>query len=369
MLSQYPQAIDQIIKTIGIRHASSDASLIHSLSSPMRKYRVCAFTMLCIASFGYSHFAKLSVNAHYLPIFVISFIPSILANDWILTSQDDFGSLGIFRSLTMAVNFITLPVSLLLKLSPVYAIILSNFLGQIAGYIYIFNRQNQIIRFPIDTKNHDNHNSHFSFIDVAGLTIITILNQLYHNFDSLLLGVKSTVDQLANYSAAYRIMFISFSLYYIFTQTLLPHLSRTGTNDLSGANSIAMKSLIFGIFVSLTMISSAPLLVKIFYKNIFNSAAHLLRILSLCIPFEFFNAVYGTAFIAWGYNRLTILIISCVVIFNVVLNWIFIPRFGATGSAWIMLATYILLATVYKATYYKLRDSLSRVSELDISQL
>ncbi|MDP3998354.1 MAG: flippase [bacterium] len=89
--------------------------------------------------------------------------------------------------------------------------------------------------------------------------------------------------------------------------------------------------LIFSLLVSLIFIVLAPFLS--FIRSDFGSSVMTLRILSLSYPLFFLSALFMWALIALGKQKLLVVFYGASMLLNILLNFIFIPRYGYLAAA------------------------------------
>jgi O-antigen/teichoic acid export membrane protein len=65
------------------------------------------------------------------------------------------------------------------------------------------------------------------------------------------------------------------------------------------------------------------------------------------VPLEFVASVKGTAYVAAGRERGTLVCVAIAAITNVAGNLIFIPAHGMMAAAWVTLASYAALLVAY----------------------
>ncbi|MEM7656825.1 MAG: oligosaccharide flippase family protein, partial [Bacteroidota bacterium] len=85
-----------------------------------------------------------------------------------------------------------------------------------------------------------------------------------------------------------------------------------------------------------------------------NSTPEQLEVISHCLKAlfvaGFFNgifAIFSTILTSTGYEKVISWMVSVAIVLNVVLNWIFIPTYGAIATAWTTVASYVLMDVAY----------------------
>jgi PST family polysaccharide transporter len=100
-----------------------------------------------------------------------------------------------------------------------------------------------------------------------------------------------------------------------------------------------------GIVIAVGLYALSDPIVRFVFGGDFAHAGTLLRILAVSTPALFLNFALTFFLFARGSERAYLLIVGAMVVLNVALNLVFVPRFGAAGSAWATLATEAALAT------------------------
>jgi O-antigen/teichoic acid export membrane protein len=140
-----------------------------------------------------------------------------------------------------------------------------------------------------------------------------------------------------------------FGVYYLFTQAMLPKLARMGLS--ASLRVFRWTKLLTGLgaVCALLLAVLAEPIVAVVYGTSMIGAAPILRLLALTIPLEFALAFMGTALVAWGRERLVLVLAGGGLILNVLLNIAVIPPFGASGAAQVKVVTYLIVVALLGA--------------------
>ncbi|MDD3531758.1 MAG: flippase [Candidatus Shapirobacteria bacterium] len=95
----------------------------------------------------------------------------------------------------------------------------------------------------------------------------------------------------------------------------------------------------FGVVISLTMVILAPVIINLIGGEAFGPAIEVLRILSLALIFGYLNHLTGYTMIALGAQKQLLHLSLLALAINLAGNWLFIPKFGISGAAWVTVAT------------------------------
>jgi PST family polysaccharide transporter len=175
-------------------------------------------------------------------------------------------------------------------------------------------------------------------------------NLAFNTIDMLMLGVMSDAHQVGLYSAAYRIMNQVLFTYYLLTSVLYPRLARQDVYQRVRALRPAILLSLVGVgavFAVILAFASREVLLIVFGRQ-FLAATLLLSLLAWAIPLDFLTSYLSNAYLAWSMEKKVLVCTAIAAGSNVVLNLIWIPRYGATAAAINTLISYVVyLACLY----------------------
>lgn len=169
-------------------------------------------------------------------------------------------------------------------------------------------------------------------------------NMAFASIDMLMLGLMSDPRQVGLYSAAYRVINQVLYTYYFLTVTLYPQLARQNqTQRLRMLRPGILVSLVaVGILVAALVTVARRPVVTILFGNEFLPATLLLVLLAWAVPMDFLTSYLSNAYIAWGMEKKTLLCTVTAAASNIVLNLIWIPKYGAKAAAVNTLISYLI---------------------------
>ncbi|MDO8573290.1 MAG: flippase [Candidatus Daviesbacteria bacterium] len=181
--------------------------------------------------------------------------------------------------------------------------------------------------------------------------LLGILGLLYFRVDAVLLSYMRGNFETGIYGAAYRFLEAIIFIPGAFAMALFPALAR-----LHGENTDEMKKLYFkslklmgaaGMILFFAYLLILPEVIKIFLPN-YLQAIEAVRILSLSIPFIFL-ATPGVQvlFSSEKYLKNVIVLSLFTVAFNIILNILFIPKFGFIAASWITVVSDALSFIIF----------------------
>ena len=169
-------------------------------------------------------------------------------------------------------------------------------------------------------------------------------NLAFNSIDMLMLGVMSNPRQVGLYSAAYRILNQVLVAYYLFLQGLYPELSRQ--NVAQRIRMLRPKILLIllgaGAAIAAVLVMARQPLLTLLFGHQFLAACPLLLLLAWAIPLDFLTSYLSNAYIAWGMENSILLCTAIGAVSNILLNLLWIPRYGAAAAAVNTLLSYLI---------------------------
>jgi len=169
-------------------------------------------------------------------------------------------------------------------------------------------------------------------------------NMAFASIDMLMLGLMSDTRQVGLYSAAYRVLNQVLYTYYFLTVALYPQLARQNqTQRLRMLRPRILVSLVgLGVVIAALVTVARRPVVAILFGGEFLPATVLLVLLAWAVPLDFLTSYLSNAYIAWGMEKKTLLCTLIAAGSNVVLNFIWIPAYGAKAAAVNTLISYVI---------------------------
>ena len=173
-----------------------------------------------------------------------------------------------------------------------------------------------------------------------------MVTAVYFSIDVVILGIFRSGTEVGLYVAAGKILAIGLTFTHIFRTVFFPVLARL--IGLSEERSTASRRyaevvLFFGGLVALGGFLLAPEILVIVFGEAYGGAETALRLLMVNLLFAHFVALYQTQLLAWNLQKAQMVIMIAGAVFNLVLNVVFIPRFGIEAAAATTLASSLLV--------------------------
>lgn len=178
------------------------------------------------------------------------------------------------------------------------------------------------------------------------LYVASVCNFLYDKIDILIISQFFNYNSVAIYSVAYGLyksasLFFSFIISDFYTKLSKGDL-KTGLRDVF-INKYSLTILIITVICSAAIYIFADFGVKLIYSEKYSDSSVLLRIMSLGVILMGFNNYTGTVLNAFGLFKENMVVTIIALVFNVVMNIIFVPLYGLMSAAYLTLITEFLV--------------------------
>jgi O-antigen/teichoic acid export membrane protein len=178
-----------------------------------------------------------------------------------------------------------------------------------------------------------------------------IFTLIAFRIDNVLLSFLSGDYAVGIYSAAYNLMVVITFIPTVYVMSIYPILSRFYISAKDSLKFSYDKSLQYMFIVALPIAVGTTLLadqiILLIYQSAFEPSILVLQILIWTIPLIFLDNVLSTSMSSINKQRDTMKIMFFAMIFNIILNLIFIPMYGYKASAGITVLTELFTFTFY----------------------
>lgn len=174
-----------------------------------------------------------------------------------------------------------------------------------------------------------------------------IISRLYAYSDSLLMSKMLSATELGYWSVPYKITFAFQFIPAALSASIYPVMSGLFLTDKEKIGDLFLKSwrYLFAIVFPLTfglMALASPVILKL-YKAQFAPAIPVLQILLVSLIFGFLGFVTGATLNATNRQRVQTSLLAVVLVINIILNLILLPKWGIVGAAVAALISNIVL--------------------------
>jgi O-antigen/teichoic acid export membrane protein len=179
------------------------------------------------------------------------------------------------------------------------------------------------------------------------LALASLMAMLNFNFDTLMIGVILGKEDAGLYGAAYRLVWMPSVIATAYFTALYPSLDRSYKLGLAGAAGLLNNSfrlagtLGFGIGVAGAILAVPGF--RLIYGPEYQASILSFQLLIWTIPLLFISRHYRLLLVSFDHQQAELKLMSGAAVINVVLNLLFIPRFGLPGAAAATLASELFL--------------------------
>ena len=196
--------------------------------------------------------------------------------------------------------------------------------------------------------------SHVWPFGLAGL-----FHLIYFQSDIILVQYIIGLETAGVYNVGFTIM-VAVLLFpsIIYQKFLLPKIHRWANHDWERFYLVYKQGnlimLVLGLVAMIFIWAVAPWLVPFLFGEAYLEATSLLMILAVSVPILFVASSVGAALVTQSHMKTKVKLMGGVAILNIVLNLIFIPRFGAEGAAVSTVISNFFLLLIYYIAAEKL---------------
>jgi len=184
----------------------------------------------------------------------------------------------------------------------------------------------------------------------APLGISAIITFSYFKMDTILLSLLKGSSEVGIYNAAYKVLENITFFPAMIAGLVLPLLAKNIFENRSEFENISNKT--FKVFVVLTI----PLLIGMFFLaesiiqviggSDFFESVQVLRILAFALVLIFFGHFFNIILIVGNLQKKLMYVLGIVAVFNIISNYLLIPRFSYLASAYVSVGTELLVVVL-----------------------
>lgn len=253
-----------------------------------------------------------------------------------------------------------IPKIIFFSLTAISIILLKNFIYAILilmiGVIFHITLLLKIFPYHINLKLFDRKFIYSVLISSLPLGSAITFNFLYDKIDILLLSKMTSFSLVAMYGIAYGI-YKSTSISFSFIQTNLLSIIAGLKNDKKAILTTLVKYSKFVLFIcaalNIIIFIFSSFIIKLLYSETYYGAVDILKVLSFAIIPIGLNGLTGNTLNAIGLFKQNLYVTIIGLIFNVIMNIIFIPVFSIFAAAYISLLTEIIILLIDIFYIYK----------------
>lgn len=233
-------------------------------------------------------------------------------------------------------------------------IIAAIFLGAMVNFILVLRFASKYlkIRLAFDFKFWKK-----LLIQSYPLAISAILVLIYFKLDTIFLSVMKTSEAVGVYGISYKIMENLIFFPAMIVGLTMPIMSKYIFTDGDKFKSIAQRTLNFLVIAVVPMVAGVMMvsdkIIELIAGDGFYDSPLVLNILMIALGFIFLGALFSNIIIAANRQKKLAQIYFIGMIFNVITNFIFIPKYSYFGAAATTVATELLVTGLMIYVIYK----------------
>src|SRR5574344_2287042 len=274
-----------------------------------------------------------------IPLFLLlstSIALSVIGVNWFYQGIEDFKYITI-RNIAVKIVTILLLFSLVHKKSDLlwYALVLV--IGNVGNNVFNFFRLRKYISFSSLSVKEIHPQRHLK--PALRIFILNIIISIYTQLDLVMLGFMKSPTEVGYFTAATKITTVLLAVATSLGTVLLPRLSNLiSNNEMDEFKRLSQKAVDFIFLIAaplfLGLMALASPMIRVICGESFESSILCLQIISPIVLVIALSNVIGIQ-ILYPQGKENIVIYSTIVgaIFNLVLNFILIPRYAQNGAA------------------------------------
>ena len=350
--------------SIGAREISKDPSTIRSFIAKIVTARLfLAFLIIPIMGLTGYLIAKIPATSNLIWWYAIALFAIPWDHSWLLQGMERMRSVAIGQVIRM--GGFAIGVIILVHEADDYWLVgvvevLASF-SMAAYFIIIQLRHVGRVGLELRIRPLFDLSKQAAFI---GLSNAVWAVSLYA--PTLFIGAWGNVEQLAWFGAAHRIVtsFIAFSLIYHFN--LFPSVSKQVAKSSGEFKNLANPSIKvaawFGIGTALAVLLVSVQLSELIFGSKFIQTAKVLNILIWALPITLLSGHARWALIAAGHQRCVFYAQVCGLIVTIILCWVLVPLYQATGGA---IAMVVSTLAVWTVAHFSARRYICKISFIE----
>jgi O-antigen/teichoic acid export membrane protein len=222
--------------------------------------------------------------------------------------------------------------------------IASSFLTSLIVLLYIYKRNIIGTHTMQMTRSMSLYKESFWFF------IYALLFQLYFKIDVIMINYYRNSEEVGKYIAAYKLFEVFLFIPALLMGVLFPRFSSLSDNKerlLTNAKQIqvVLVNLLFPLVIIIFAFSG--LLITVLYGSNFNESATTLKIVIVTLALYLSNCIFPVMLTSQRLEKKCILAFIIGMSFNIILNMVAIPRYGAEGAGAATVLSEVLVTVLY----------------------
>jgi O-antigen/teichoic acid export membrane protein len=179
--------------------------------------------------------------------------------------------------------------------------------------------------------------------------LLTFLYVAHSKIDTLMLGLMKTYAVVATYEASYKLLEASRFILQPVSMVFFPlFVEMAGKDDWKDIRRLFQKMVfalgLLAVGIVCIVVVAADIIIPLVYGPKYFDSIPILRILFLAVPMIYLGSVSGLLAFSIHMEKKVVRAFLYSVAINIILNSLFIPRWGAFGAAWTTVVSETILA-------------------------
>lgn len=354
--------IEMGLPRLGIREVASNTQLAWPLYRIVTQIKFLLFLSVSVVWIVYIVYSDETYRSVGL-VLTFYLFARVIDVQWVIEAEQHFKTVAKLKYIKIAVLLVSL---LVLKLtSNLFIYTLFFVAAAMLPTIWYLARQKAFLRGLLAKQRYKKIHigrMRVLFRKSLPLTASSFLILMYYNLDTVLIRYFMDLEAVAQYTAAYKLVFAFIIARNLLNSVVFPRISRAKMNwhedkylwvlSLAAATAVGL----IGYFFASDILYLA-------YGEKYLSSAKVFWILSLTASMLWLNLFFPSFFIAIKKEYFYLKVQLFATMINLVANVVLIPRYGIEGAAWATLMADIVSLVVFGGSYYVMRYGRSRYAD------
>lgn len=358
------------ILNYGVREIAECKKSKKKLTEKFFEIYLVQFVLTCIVLLIYVLFSFIFFreNISFVIIYSIFLVANFFDIAWFFQGVQDFLSITLRNLFINIFSIICIFIFVKTKNDmSIYLLVVSS--AQVVGNVIVWCRlKNTIslnnIKLKFDLNKFIKHLKGMLLLFVPILTA-----NIYNLMDEIMLGNLSVYGQVGIYACAKKIIWIPLAIVTPLSMTLFPYISERKSQNNDVDTHIKVNNLIFVIWLSIAcsvgLFYIAPYIINIFLGIEYIETINVVRLMCVYLFFNILSLFLRDVYYLPNHKDKTYVTTVLIGIpINLILNFIFIPKFNALGAAFATAISEFVLCVLRLFLIRREIDSISLVKKI-----
>lgn len=341
------------IKKVGIRELSKGRQGVQQ--TICNNIFLIRILLLCLA-FIFMNFIGTVLfhdKAHRLVVIFISLsiLAQILDITWVYDSRQNMKFACLSKFIERTVFLVVSIFGIYLINMKMLALSFPLSIAVAVSVIWLFARDFPIQIFPAKIRmDYLKEGLVIGFSGIAASLCLTI--------DQFMIKYYLDTYELGLYCAATKLIFVILTFLWIYSYALFPRLAKSHFDKEEIGRMLTKHTVYLGALgtaIVILLCLFSELLIRLFFSEKFLIILPVFKTLNLFLIIAFFNALFSDSLNAFALQKIRFYIILTALVLNILLNVLFIPKFGLLGAVYssimaqlfILVMSYVQIKKIY----------------------